>query len=366
MDELPLLELFTRLRAAGLPLGIDEYKLLLRSLQAGFGRGDNATHRYRERLSLKRLCQTLWVKSSEYIPLFNYYFDLLVGQMYVTEIKDRKGIDRTTEIENKTASLTPLYESTNQPITSLPDSELLFNIEDELEIAKSALKTQDIDEEISVDRSILLGEYFPVNRRQMKQIWRYLRRPIREGSPVELDIEATVNKIGREGILQELVLVPRRVNRAELMLLIDRDGSMVPFHALSQRLAETAVRGGRLGKAGIYYFHNCPIDYIYGDRYLLKAEFINDILSLIPERTAVLIFSDAGAARGGYNRKRVEFTEKFIRQLKTKIRYIAWLNPLPKNRWNNTSAGAISRVVPMFEMSRSGLQQAINVLRGRH
>ena len=93
------------------------------------------------------------------------------------------------------------------------------------------------------------------------------------------------------------------------MLLIDRDGSMVPFHALSQRLAETALRGGRLGSADIYYFHNCPIEYLYCDRHHQEAEAISSILNLISERTAVLIFSDGGAARGGHSPDRVKLTE---------------------------------------------------------
>jgi uncharacterized protein len=43
----------------------------------------------------------------------------------------------------------------------------------------------------------------------MKQSWRYLRRPMREGPPVELDVEATLNQIWLQGILLSLVLVCR-------------------------------------------------------------------------------------------------------------------------------------------------------------
>ena len=71
------------------------------------------------------------------------------------------------------------------------------------------------------------------------------------------------------------MLVAPRVNKAELLLLIDQDGSMIPFHALSHRLAETALRGGLLGKAGIYYFHNCPIEHLYHDSHLLAAELVS-------------------------------------------------------------------------------------------
>ena len=37
VKNLPLLDLFTRLREAGLPLGLQEYEWLLSALQAGFG-----------------------------------------------------------------------------------------------------------------------------------------------------------------------------------------------------------------------------------------------------------------------------------------------------------------------------------------
>ena len=37
MDELPLLELFTRLREAGVPLGIPDYEAALQALQKGYG-----------------------------------------------------------------------------------------------------------------------------------------------------------------------------------------------------------------------------------------------------------------------------------------------------------------------------------------
>lgn len=52
VNELPLQELFTRLREAGLPLGIGEYQLVLQSLQAGFGMTDKG--------ALKRLQYLGW------------------------------------------------------------------------------------------------------------------------------------------------------------------------------------------------------------------------------------------------------------------------------------------------------------------
>ena len=198
----------------------------------------------------------------------------------------------------------------------------------------------------------------------MKQAWRYLRRPVREGPRTELDVEATANRIAQQGILLEPVLVSRRINRAELVLLIDQDGSMVPFHSLADRLMETALRGGRLGKTGIYYFHNCPVDYLYRDPGHQEAETFEQVLSRLSQtRSSVLIFSDGGAARGSYNGDRVELTEAFLNQFKQRVRYLTWLNPAPKSRWPGTTAGKIAQLIPMFECDRSGLQDAIKVLR---
>ncbi|NMG07711.1 hypothetical protein [Brasilonema sp. UFV-L1] len=440
--ELPLQELFTRLREAGLPLGIDEYQLVLRSMQAGFGMSDKG--------ALKRLCQTLWVKSAEEKRLFEYQFEqvmsseavlptlkplahqrkiswmtryvslgilgvgivLSVGLIFkqLTQTKNLNSTAPLAATAEPTPTQTPninrnlpdwilwtlllvmglgagypivlsvaksiakqrINQSTSLPKSisttaySVLPSKLTQTIKDEVQVAQAVLQSTSKNEEILESRFILTTEYFPVTERQMKQIWRYLRRPVREGQPTELDMEATVNQIGRQGILLAPVLVPRRVNQADLLLLIDQDGSMVPFHTLSRRLAETALRGGRLGKAGIYYFHNCPIEYLYHDPNHLQAELVSHVVTNVcSERTAVLILSDAGAARGGNSEERYKLTQEFLDKLKQQVRYIAWLNPMPKKRWNQTTAGRIARVVPMFEVSRPGLQDAIAVLCGR-
>jgi uncharacterized protein with von Willebrand factor type A (vWA) domain len=447
VNELPLQELFTRLREAGLPLGIDEYQLVLRSMQAGFGMSDKG--------ALKRLCQTLWIKSAEEKQLFEYQFERVMSSEGVilnskTQSEQRKifhvvrygimGILSVGIILSVVSSSKELNQTENQKLqlprllnaekevaqieqsntnrnqtnwifwswlsvitlssgyggyilfrqvfqqkarprightTSVPEptpsssasnvpSKLTQTIKDEVQVAQALLQTTSRQEEIADSRFILTNEYFPVTERQMKQIWRYLRRPVREGAATELDVEATVNQIGRKGLLLEPVLVPRRVNQADLLLLIDQDGSMVPFHTLSHRLAETALRGGRLGKAGIYYFHNCPLDYLYHDSNHQEAEFVSDVVTYAcSERTAVLIFSDAGAARGGYNEERYELTKEFLAQLRQRVRYITWLNPMPKKRWQKTTAGEIAHLVPMFELSRRGMQDVIGVLRGR-
>ena len=249
-------------------------------------------------------------------------------------------------------------ELSREPETPTPEPASILDFqpepEDEVQVGKAILAHQ-----------METSEYFPVTGRQMKQSWRYLRRMIREGPPTELDIEATIKQVCQKGLLLNLVLRPRRVNRSELLLLLDQEGSMVPFHSLARRLAGTAAQGGRLAKADVYYFHNCPAGYFYNDPRCTEAMAINDVLDASSDRTGVLIFSDAGAAQGGFSQERIQLTQEFLEVLKQQIRYVAWLNPMPAARWPGTSAESIAQLVPMFEFNRQGLHEAIAVLRGK-
>lgn len=355
--DLPLLDLFNRLREH-CPLGIDEYMLALRALQAGFGLGD--------RRAIVQLCCLLWTKSDEDVQLLHRLFEQMLVQLAppTKELSIPDPLQHPSEPSiDREPEMSP--SELSQPISPTPPN-LTLEMDEPVEVVQAIRRSARADLDMRRPRFNLLTEYFPVTRRQMKQSWRSLRRPVREGPPEELDVVATVEKIGRQGLLLAPVLVPRRRNRADLVLMIDQGGSMVPFHNLSRQLVETAQRGGRLGRAGVYYFHNYPLSHLYCDPALLEALPIPDALAAFSKRTAVLIVSDAGAARGNFEMERVKETQEFIGKLKQSVRYYAWLNPLPNNRWHGTTAGEIARMVPMFEMNRHGLDVAISMLRGRY
>jgi uncharacterized protein with von Willebrand factor type A (vWA) domain len=222
----------------------------------------------------------------------------------------------------------------------------------------------------------------------MKQSWRYLCHMVREGPPVEIDVPATVRKIAHDGFVLAPELRPRRINKATLLLLLDQIGSMAPFHELGRRLQKTVEESGRLGQVQTLYFHNVPppinqetavTTTLYRQHNLfekpecVQAAAVHTLLDKFKNSPSVLIFSDAGAARGGWNEERIQNTARFLYQLKAHgIQHIAWLNPMPPERGEaarepqqQNSAQTIARFVPMFSIDRHGLQEAINVLRGR-
>jgi uncharacterized protein with von Willebrand factor type A (vWA) domain len=376
-----LLSLFKELRKWGLLLGVEEYILVVEALQAGFGIGD--------RNSLERLCCTLWTKSETEADLLKRLLDEIIKRSPVeiskftsTELPQNK-----REISQQSKPQTPSKEPGKSATSSTPSTvsqtqepsssealleeptsptEIPLDIDEPEQVIQAIRQNWDNSLEMSYYRQNSVDEYLPVTPRQIKQSWRFLRRRVREGSLAELDVEGTVEKICQQGVLLEPVMMPSYKNRSELVLLVDQGGSMVPFHHLSRQLIDKAQQGGNLTNFGVYYFYNYPEKYLYTDSNRLKYQLLTDILESIDSRTGVLIVSDAGAARGNLNEVREEYTVKFLKQLEQSVRYYAWLNPMPNDSWPDTTAGEIARYVPMFEMSREGLNAAINTLRGRY
>lgn len=390
LEPLPLLDLFLRLQALDMPLGIGEYRTFLRALQLGFGQaGDD---------DLKWLCHALWCNDDQEVQLFDDQFhrwrhDQAEARRLIAEQEARQAAERLAREQEKETGETvtigrpppvsppPVLppsaleikpEETGQP-PAQPEAGGLAPSEGPVAPAAPGAPAATEPERPPLvlgvfprRRFILSGDYFPITPRQLKQSWRYLRSLAREGPATELDVEATVDRVGHSGHLIEPVMRPPRLNLTELLLLIDQGGSMIPFEDLGDTLAQTARKGGRLGRAGVFYFNNYPEGHLFQDKAFSKPSMIQKVLDRLPrERTVALIFSDAGAARGGLNSERRDLTADFLKQLQTGVRRVAWINPMPRARWEGTTAGLINRLAPMFECNRRGFDDAIDVLRGR-
>jgi uncharacterized protein len=146
---------------------------------------------------------------------------------------------------------------------------------------------------------------------------------------------------------------------------------MMPFHGLSQQLVTSLARGGNLNITRCYYFHNYIEDELYTNPQWEDEKLLEKVLQeLHPNHTLTIIFSDAGAARGGYNVQRVAAIEALLELLRSHTHSLVWLNPIPRTRWTNTTASAIHRLLngAMFEFTQQGWQKAIATLliqRGR-
>ena len=216
----------------------------------------------------------------------------------------------------------------------------------------------------------LSDEYFrPLTRRQLKQGWVVLRAPQKQGRSDEWDIDATIQTLIRQGFLAEPEYLPNKVDRTELLLLVDRSNSMAPFDLLAERIISTANHAQKKGQfqaVGTFYFRNYIDQKLYEDPECWEAIGVDDFLAgdPAPQRIAIF-FSDAGAARGGFNLERCQATHAFLQRLQPMVRQVCWLNPCAEESWQFNTADHILQQVPMFACNLAGWRSLLKDLRGR-
>lgn len=403
-----LLHQLTRLfdtlrRQTGWALGVGEFLLLLEALQTDIGEKALADANF-----LKELCQLLWAKTPVEQAILAHHFEQIISQPALTfseesaaeppvEPPEVPGITEPLPKPEKPLpgpESTPNEDDTSEPEPQPPQQDVARETAEQMMDSAPSRTFATQDRELAYQRFLLSTDYLPVTRRQLKQSWRYLRRQVRQGPPAEIDIPATVRRITEDGFFLTPIMRPRRTNKAALLLLIDQNGSMAPFHLLSRRLEETVQGAGNLGQVAIYYFHDCP-QVVRDGRIttdLYREHTVNEhpqglygrtLSAILAEfdlaYTSVLIFSDAGAARSSWDEGRIQATHLFLYQLRSLgAKNIIWLNPMPEERWDGdrlealnqldkfeNSATAIAELVPMVSMERDGLYRAIDGLKGK-
>lgn len=343
--------LFYRLREDGFNLSIREYFSALDAIAEGWGT--------QNKKDFKKLIRLLWCKSGEQQEHLELIFDSIVVESEETvepegekpsKVKEKVNnnlinSDSSVIVSSTTSTETPSMVTTKPAIQNL--SPLAIT-------TPQAIQEYDNDDEFNT--------HYPISRRFMVYSWRYLRRPIADGVKDILDIKMTVEEATKQGFFLQPVYRRREKNHAHLLILVDQEGSMTPFHHFSEDLVETAQYESSIEKVDVAYFHNLPAEYIYQNRFLTNKVAFETVLSQCDSETRVLIVSDGGAARGYRRRERISATTEVIWEIQQHTNLIAWLNPVPQLRWNSTSAKIISHLVPMFPMNEEGLIQAIATL----
>jgi uncharacterized protein with von Willebrand factor type A (vWA) domain len=201
----------------------------------------------------------------------------------------------------------------------------------------------------------------PLSMRSLVIAWRRYRVTQRSGPPVELDLDATVAEQCRTGWLLRPVLVPARRNRARLLVLVDASPSMVAWRSLHAPLAESLLHS-RLGQSQLLYFDNDPLDGLFDTPGFVGLKDPLDVLRQHGDG-AVLVIGDAGAARARRDRMRLKGTARFVEHVRRQGGRLAWLNPMPRDRWGD-AARPLSSWAVMDELGDDGLTHAVDVLRG--
>lgn len=349
--ELVLRGVFAHLVERGFPLGVRDYLDGVRALQAGHGGYTRAR--------LLWLCRTLWARSDAEERAITLLFD---GLPLPTdeEVAAARGEDAPAASPREPAPAATRPDAP-QPVEGEADPPLAVTFD---RPAGDGTGLPRARAEPSSDELFILTPRPVVPLRSMVIAWRRFRAAQRSGPPVELNLEATVAAKCRTGLLTAPALLPARRNQARVVVLVDASRSMQPWEEVGEMLHDS-LRQSQLGAWALRFFDNVP-DVLYRDGRLSAPEPVERVLRAHPA-SALLVVSDAGAARGGRGADRVAATGDFLRAVQPQWRPAAWLNPMPRARWKGTGAERIARMrgVSMFALDEDGLVQAVDVLRGR-
>jgi formylglycine-generating enzyme required for sulfatase activity/uncharacterized protein with von Willebrand factor type A (vWA) domain len=336
MNDLPLLQLFQQLRDRGMLLSIEQYDLLRQSLEQGFGLDWE---------SLERICKLLWVK-----PSLNYDLDIferefkLFQQLHQKAFQEYLAERPPSTSEPTLLGILPtipprlrLRQNPDPAISSIPQ---IPNLDPVIEEGISAVSPP-LAAEFQRKDSRFEPTDLPINLEMIRHTWQKLRSPVRDRHQEELDIEATVERISREGIFSDVVMRPRVRKTADLLLLVDESKGLTPYAPVWQSWIQ-AIEDQLIPMAEIYGFGREVHDAVYDWQNPLQAIPLDAVLGrLHQQRTVVIVLSDLGAATGSHDDQEVLSMQKLLWRLSQATKSIICLNPVPEIFWRGTTAAEI-------------------------
>lgn len=215
--------------------------------------------------------------------------------------------------------------------------------------------------------------------RQFQMAFRKLRQYSSrvDCSEKELDIDKTIDETCDNGGLLSLAYEKPRKNTVKVLLLIDSDGSMLPYSRLCNRLFQAVRKSNHFKDLQIYYFHNAIYDNLYTTPHCKMRDSVETtwVFNKLDSEYKVIFVGDAAMAPselyrpggnsiiGLFNRETgMEWFDKFKKRFKKQI----WLNPISKESWEYTYGARtihdIGQVFPMFELTLDGLEAGIKKL----
>ncbi|MGD1701593.1 SUMF1/EgtB/PvdO family nonheme iron enzyme [Dapis sp. BLCC M229] len=344
-------------------LDISQYELATKALLASLEMGLDIS----DKQAIARLYRTIWAKSREEQKLFDNCLNELLSQQKNIFSEFHQFIETSTnnyipevtapeeeKIEEQFTSNSEIppestFESETFPEISpqqqIPEAETFPEISPQQQIPEAETFPEILlpstfnnpQVATAIPKTPKDGDYFPVSLAQIQQAKRLLFQPQLTDFSCEMNLQATVQQVAKQGFFVQPIYKYAQGKPRKIILLIDQSESMMPFNPFCRQIIN------HWQGAEIYYFDNVPRIRVYADPNFSEKKSLKTLLAgLVKEETLVLILSDGGAARGRFVSERVEKTDNFIKFLSRKVARVAWLNPLPREKWRGTSAQEIA------------------------
>lgn len=215
--------------------------------------------------------------------------------------------------------------------------------------------------------------------RQFQMAFRKLRQfSSREDGPkTELNIDETIDKTCSNAGHLKLVFDRPRKNTVKLLLLMDSDGSMIPYSRLCSALFQSVSLSNHFKDLKVYYFHNCIYDKLYTDPECRRGCWVDTetIMRTLNKDYKVIIIGDAmmspeelfevGGNIYGHYSCSVSGLE-WLKRIKKQYEKSIWLNPISKDDWSGSYGKEtiieIENVFKMYKLTIKNLELALKEL----
>jgi uncharacterized protein with von Willebrand factor type A (vWA) domain len=389
------LDLFYGLRSEGVPVGIQEWMMLMTALDKGL-HGSNL-------MSFYNISRSCLIKSESFFDSFDRVF----ARVFHGVEGELSSTDELMEWLNDPKNFEGLTDEQRAALEHLDADELMRRFRETLDeqderhdgggrwigtggrspfghggehptgIRVGGRSQRRSAMKVAEDRRF--QEYrtdATLDLRSTKMALRKLRNLTRQGPASELDLDETIDETCRNAGEIEFVFRPERRNNVRLLLFMDVGGTMDPYYEPVSRLLTALHEERGLRDFRPYYFHNCIYEMVgtTADMYRKDAVPTGHILRQFDERWKVVIVGDAAMhpyelmqTRGNINPRYEANTSgiDWLWRIRKKFERCVWLNPDPQESWPQTrTTVAIASIFPMYPLSVDGIAEAVGSLVG--
>jgi uncharacterized protein with von Willebrand factor type A (vWA) domain len=216
-----------------------------------------------------------------------------------------------------------------------------------------------------------LDDTTELGTRNIKIALRRLRKFARQGALDELDLDGTIKGTAHRGFLDIRMRAERR-NAVKVLLFFDIGGSMDWHIQQAEELFSAAKSEFR--HMDYFYFHNCPYERVWKENRRRHEAVIptQDIIRTYGSDYRIIFVGDAAMspyeishAGGSVEHWNAESGETWLTRLTDHFPKAVWLNPVPSNRWGYTHSTLMLKQLMagrMFPLSLEGLEGAMKAL----
>ncbi len=231
---------------------------------------------------------------------------------------------------------------------------------------RSALKVWEARAYRDYDDEVELGT------RNIKVALRRLRRFAREGADLELDLHDTIESTARNAGWLDLKLVPERHNAVKVLMLLDVGGTMDEhIHRVEELFSAAKAEFKHLE---FYYFHNCVYERLWRNnrrRYAEKFDSADVLRKYNPDYKLIFV-GDATMSPyeilqpgGSVEHNNPEAGAVWLQRFTQHFPRHAWINPEPEGLWQYRQSIAVVRQLMgerMYPLTLEGLTRAMRTL----